>query len=287
VDLARLFAVVEERFPHRGFYQPGDRIAVLTLASGAVLDGRVEEETPRGISLRQPDGSAGTIPADQIVKRVILSGDAGRRALDEEYRRRLAAVREPRGPALLDLAGWCVARGLRNHLPFLLDATRRAEQASDRPVMGPFLVREYAKLGSADQEEVSRVLRRFYAPSVREVLVADAGPTGEEDVASRSGGTGSMNPVPRTPRRKLDEDFLSRADRAKELIREGEKHYRKAMPDMPNRAMHRDKAKKLLVEARDILEVLTDERPDQRWLERHLKACYEMLYWLRKDSPVR
>jgi hypothetical protein len=253
------------------------------------VEGRVKAEDEKGVTLAFPDGSSGVIPKEAIADRIAPDLDRSREELEAEYQRLAGDIRGPFGPAYLDLAKWCVGNDLSTHLAYLLERVR-ATEADEEMVIPRLLLDAYPSASSWARDEIARVLDRCYPhhSEVRRLMRQRLGvPTPDPARPERplAGAGEGPKHVVRPPREGLTEDFLTRVDEAKAYVRQGRKHYDMAMPDMPDRAMHRKKAIEALEKARDLYDVLTDER-DEAWLRSRLKEVYQMLYWLKKDQTI-
>jgi hypothetical protein len=287
VGVANLFAVVVEQFPRGAFSDTQDTV-IVRLRSGAMYEGRLIANSDGGVEVGLPDGSGIFLPADQIASKSICTRINRKDVFEDEYRRRLSEVASPRGYGYLDLVQWCRAHDLDGHLAYLLDKIREAEK-EEGAVLGACLLEKFKGMSKYEQDEVAGLLTRFYpnAPGSREAHLTSIGvPPVDEPNRPNKGSAGASRREPSTPRTAPSDDFISRLEKAKSLASKGKHHYNKARPDMPNRADHRNKAKDALTKAKIIFEELLDER-DEMWLQRHLKDVYQMLYWMRKDTPVK
>jgi hypothetical protein len=285
IEMANLFAVVAEQFP-RGRFSDTEDTVIVELRSGARYEGRLISKSDEGVEVGLADGSGIMLPADQIVETSVCTRVNRTEVFEKEYRRRLGEVRSPRGYGYLELVEWCRAHDLDGHLPYLLDKIREIEK-TEGIVLGTLLVEKRRGLSDYERQEVDALLERFYpnAPATREARLASLGVARADEPWRPSRTSGSARSDAASSGEAPSDDFITRLERAKALAAKGKHHYNKAAPGMPNRAEHREKAKKALTEAKVIFEALLDER-DEMWLQRHLKAVYEMLYWMRKDSPV-
>ncbi len=293
---ARLFQILlEDVRPAAG---PGDRpLARVVLPGGSAFFGELVSETEDALTLAAEKGVGGRFPRAKLAAAVIARTPAEKRTLlEEEYRRRHEGLGSPAD--CLELARFAHRHGLDAHVTYLM------ERALDRgpDLLETLLHRKYEEAKAARRSDrvelILDLFRTFFRTGVlaRSALAESRavpsrppprpgfGPSSSPPVPDREppsgiGGVGHTRSAGSNPElRKL----IAKADTLRE---EGDRHYPKARPGLPDAAVHRKKALAAYRAAVALYEQIEDRFG---WsFEGTFQILYQRIYNLMNDTRLR
>jgi len=292
---ARLFELLLEDSEPGSVLGDGHAYARFTMPGGQTFFARVVRQTPETLEFKQEAGLGATVEKGELRDLVIAETEEEKRALFErEYRRRHETAHS--SGALLELARFSRTHGLPDHLTYLMEKGLSASgDGMEKGLVDRFRAAERAG-HHARMELIRNLARKFFTggelaerictgPSIDAGSPA-AGPDGGADLGPDAEpgpeGRGGIVEVARRTPRKSDPEVNRLLEKADELRRTGDVHYRKALPGKPNAAAHRKKALDAYTEALGLY-----EQAEERWgvsLDSTFKDIQERRYQLLKDS---